>query len=232
MRIGEGVYDTGQVRHCIMFAEKYGEEHSASDGSTEGILGRDYMFEERAIASPLALADILEYYGKDAVLMGYPGMEGGKVIHCNLGAVSISKSSGRKEGAWAFIRFLLGREYQLAMEGTGVPLLREAYEAEVAYYQKPVTYQVYLPEAGGIITVERNHTLPRSMSEMDAMSDEQVRLLDSLAEESTIDIWEAEPEAVSIIMEGSESYYRGDKEIEQVLEVIQSRLNVYRGERK
>ena len=64
------------------------------------------------------------------------------------------------------------------------------------------------------------------------MSDEQVRLLDSLAEESTIDIWEAEPEAVSIIMEESESYYRGDKEIEQVLEMIQSRLNVYRGERK
>ena len=65
------------------------------------------MFEERAIASPLALADILEYYVKDAVLMGYPGMEGGKVIHCNLGAVSISKSSGRKEGAWAFIQMNL-----------------------------------------------------------------------------------------------------------------------------
>ena len=231
--LGEGVYDRELVRQSILFAEQYGMDPSAaSEDRAEGKPGRDYMIQEVTLTSPLSLADIQEYYGENIVFMGYPGMQGAKVIHANFDAVSINKSSGHKDGAWAFIRFLLGREYQFTMDGTGFPLWKEAYEARIAYYRRPKTYDVYLPEAGGIITVENKHTLPRSMSEIESMSEEQIRLLDRLVEESKVNIWEAETNAVNIILEEAESYYRGDKDVEQVLDVILSRLEMYRGERE
>ena len=115
-------------------------------------------------------------------------------------ALSINKASEHKDGAWAFINFMMGRNYQFSeVPENRFPVLKEAYDAMLEKYLKPNSYDIYLPEAGGIIMVENGWTLSRSMSTIDAMTQEQIERLRKLVDESGVDIWYRETGAAGII---------------------------------
>lgn len=231
--MGDGVFDLEQVREAILFAGKYGNDPAGNRIDLQGArLGEDYMTYEDTIASPLKLADLEMYYGENFVVTGYPRDWGYRAVQGNYGAPSINAGSAHKEGAWAFIRFLLGRERQYAISDTeGFPVLQEAFDRRLGKYLKPMTYDIYLPEAGGIITVENRYTLPRSMVSIESMTQEQIDRLRALAEDSGVAIWQ-DMVAADIVVEEAGAYYQGDKTIEEVMDAIRGRLEMYRNERE
>lgn len=77
-------------------------------------------------------------------------------------------------------------------------------------------------------TVENGWTLSRFMSTIDAMTQEQIERLRKLVDESGVDIWYRETGAAGIICEEAAGYYQGNKSLEQVIEVIEGRLRMYR----
>ncbi|MBD5460047.1 MAG: extracellular solute-binding protein [Lachnospiraceae bacterium] len=231
--MGDGIFDLEQVKESILFAGKYGNDPAKNlINLQEARLGEDYMTDDRTISNPLALADLEMYYGENTVVIGYPRDWGYRAVQGNNGAPSINAASTHKEGAWTFIRFLLEREQQFAIGDTeGFPVLKEAFDQRLEKYLKPMTYDIYLPEAGGIITVENTYSLPRSMSSIESMTQEQIDRLRTLVDDSGVSVWQ-HMEVSDIVVEEASAYYQGDKTIEDVMDAIRGRVEMYTSERE
>lgn len=243
-RLGKGIFDMDKVRDCILFAENYCDD--AGKYTAGGAMGKDIAAVIERIGSPLDMADIEYFYNrsmKEAVITGIPFEEGNAVcFEFNaFNPLGINAASGHKEGAWAFIQFLLEEEYQFSMvnlfDASGLfPIRRDAFEAMLKRYEEPKSYDVYADETGEIVTVTAGYTLSRcaqTMSdyELEAVTEEQTERLRKMAEQGKMPIREAF-EAEIIIGEEAGSYFEGDKTFDQTMEVIRRRLEMYEEERK
>ena len=230
--LGSHLRDYGLIRDSILFAEKYGIDGAGGMMNyVDLVLGEDALTKGVQINSPLDIADLQAFYGENLALVGNPVEEGSGIYMEVRGALSINTASDHKEGAWAFIRFLLEREKQFSVKNS-LPMSKEAYEAMMQEYLSPFSYDVYLPEAGGIVTFTRGHRLVRSNMDIDAITAGQAEELNSLVDESEVLIWTVQYEAESIIWEEAEAYYQGDRSIDQVMETIESRMEIWFGERE
>lgn len=243
-RLGKGIFDMDKVRACILFAENYCDD--AGKYTAGGVMGKDIAAVIERIGSPLDMADIEYFYNrsmKEAVITGIP-LEEGNAVCFEFNAfnpLGINAASGHKEGAWAFIQFLLEDEYQFSMvnlfDASGLfPIRRDAFEAMLRRYEEPKSYDVYADETGEIVTVTAGYTLSRcaqTMSdyELEAVTKEQTERLRKMAEQGKMPIREA-LEAEIIIGEEAGSYFEGDKTFDQTMEVIRRRLEMYVEERK
>ncbi len=236
--LSDQIYDMEKVAECILFAEKYGETEQRvqpQDGRT--IPGRDVGVVTELIRNPLDLPDILRYYGENSEVYGYPAAEGSSAFsEFTHGALSISATSGNKEGAWAFLKFLLEDEYQWAVKDA-FPVLKDAFDSMLQQYQTPDTYDVYIEETGELRTVSRGYTLNRCSQEngwqqveIERMSEEEIQDLRRLADQSESVIGRVEFYANQIILEEVQSYYQGDKPLEDVLKIIEGRLEMLQAE--
>lgn len=217
-------YET--LSQAILFAEQYGK--SLEPGET-AVLGENVLVADISLHTPLGWADVQALYGEDLVVVGYPRSDRQGVKHEG-SALSINSNSVHKEGAWAFLQFLLSRDYQENRAG-GFSVCRDIFERELMAYAEPDSYQLYLPEAGGIVTVTNTYRLPASGLDIDAMTQEQTDEVRSLVENSMIYEFTEDYGAWNIIYEETGSYFSGDKSLEEVMEVIQNRMGVYLDEK-
>lgn len=241
--LGEQIYDMEKLRECILFAEKYGyAEQDAQSWEGRAVLGQNVAAVTESIDSPVDLPDILRFYGENTVLLGYPTAEGSEVIsEFTPGGLSISASSKHKEGAWAFLKFLLGEEYQKSVENS-FPVLRKVFDEMLERYQSPDTYDVYVDEEGEFVTISRGYYLNRCGREdnggasdsarIDKVPEEDIRTLRSLVENSGAVCPRLDFPANLIVLEEVQSYYQGDKSLEDVLKVMEGRLRMRQGERQ
>lgn len=217
-------YET--LSQAILFAEQYGK--SLEPGET-AVLGENVLVADISLHTPLGWADVQALYGEDIVVAGYPRSDRQGVKHEG-SALSINSNSVHKEGAWAFLQFLLSRDYQENRAG-GFSVCEDIFKRELMAYAEPDSYQLYLPEAGGIVTVTNTYRLPASGLEIDAMTQEQTEEVRSLAENSMIYEFTADYGAWNIIYEEAGSYFSGDKSLEEVMEALQNRMGVYLDEK-
>lgn len=97
------------------------------------------------------------YSRTDGEYVGYPRDSRQGIRHSSQGW-SINANSNCKEGAWEFLKFLLSENYQRQMEG-GFSPLKEVYEEQLESYASPLTYDIYLPEAGGVVTITNSYNM-------------------------------------------------------------------------
>lgn len=222
-------YET--IKQCILFAKKYG------NGSVTGlpdrekaVVGENVLFELANLRGPLDLADYQEMYGDNLALLAYPGAEG--VYHSSIG-YSINAASEEKEGAWDFLRFLLSEEYQSSLAETdGLPVLKSLYEERLSGYLKPRTTEIVLTDTGEKATVVNPYHLPRTGQYIDVMTKEQTDTIRRMVEDSKVPAWDCDYGALNIIYEEAGAYFSGDKTIEEVMEVIRGRMEVYMAEKE
>jgi len=237
--LDDQIYDMEKIREYILFAEKYGDDEQNGQSRPDKVVpGQDAAVEREWIRSPLDVPDILRYYGENTVILGYPMEEGDEVVcEFGMGALSINALSKNKEGAWAFLKFLLEEEYQDTIEDT-FPVLRGAFEEMLEEYQSPRTYDVYLEDTGEIDTISIGYMLGRCSREnnlnnpvlIDCMSGEEAELLRKLIEKSKPIVLRLNFQASQIILEEVQSYYQGDKSAEDVLKVMEGRLKILQAE--
>ncbi len=171
---------------------------------------RDYAYAKQAV------------FGEDITLIGFPVEEdmGAGISVGN--TMSISALSKNQEGAWEFVKSFLTEEYQDSLE-YGLPLRISSLDkmAEKAT-QKPY----YLDEDGNKVEYEDTFyvngmditAVPLTKEETTVVMD-YIRSLDKLC---------AYNEAINeIIFEEAESYFSGQKSVEDVTSVIQSRVKIY-----
>lgn len=218
-------YET--LSQAILFAERYGKVLAPGE---EAVLGENVLVADVQLNIALNWADIQALYGDDIVVAGFPRNDRQGVAQSGI-AWSINRNSGHKEGAWAFLRFLLSGQYQERRAG-GFSVYRDIFEKELMKYSEPDSYQLYLPEAGGIITITNTYHLPASGLEIEAMTQDQIETVRKLAENSEVYEFSEDDGAWNIIYEEAGAYFAGDRTIEKTMEILQNRMDVYLSEKR
>lgn len=113
-------FDTPEFVSLLELCRECGKKSPVKSGVSYDRL----EFADKVMLMPLSVFDPGQYlevhacYGEDAVLYGYPAMDGQVLLVNNaVDACGIYSKSKNKEGAWEFLRTLFSEDYQRQMTG-------------------------------------------------------------------------------------------------------------------
>lgn len=163
-------------------------------------------------------------FGEDITLIGFPSAnkDGSAILPAR--QLAISSKSKNQEGAWEFLRYFLSDDYQKETSGFPIRLKYLEQKAEEAtkrpYYTEDDGTKVEYDDVVYIDGIEIKID-PMSREEVD----HYVELLKSFTQVSKSD-----ETLMEIINEEAEPYFSGQKNAQEVAQIIQSRAQVYLNE--
>jgi ABC-type glycerol-3-phosphate transport system substrate-binding protein len=213
-------------------------EFQGTTGSVPDSLGAAIDMQQNVcLAEEVALRNMYGYHyimaavGEPITFIGYPTKEGfsGHYIQTQRGSFGISAMSKHQEGAWEFLQFQLLQE---ADERDGFPVRKGALENLFTDAMTPI-YQT--DENGNQILDENGNPVERVRG---GLSDGFNSVMWYAATEQEIDnlrtmIDEAKPldagilVIMNIVQEESAAYFAGQKTLDEVVELIQNRAQLY-----
>ena len=161
------------------------------------------------------------YFEEKLSAIGMPNAEGNGIYLSPNQELMMPQACGNKEGAWAFLRFTLNDRYLtnpfIGNFSHGIPLTQSAYERGVETYWK---------RANGTLLYFINgldFSLNYDPENCKALF---LRLLDQVD-----GICRDEDEIYNSVISSANSFFNGEKSLEQVSDDITSRLKLYNAER-
>jgi ABC-type glycerol-3-phosphate transport system substrate-binding protein len=245
------------LEFAALFGEDY-EDWNDPDrvGTHEGLASGKYLLMEQSIneLSYMQLMDAM--FDGEAKFIGYPTETGSGILLMPRSSLGINAKSRHKEGAFAFINYLLSDAYQNISEDTyrwGIPVKRSGVEALIAMQTTP-------PDWGGgsNVTVTGDASSTWSSGDMGEMvgagepgeapltswgyDDLNVEIYASRNKNyidtfydliaSASGIRQYDTSVSSIITEETEPFVAGQKTAREVAEIIQNRVQVYVNENR
>lgn len=217
---GECSFTSDEFKEILSFINSFPEEYIAQETS----LAKIYS-ENKSFVCPDALYDLrriayLNYLFKDnsGVYIGYPLTDGSGNTIMNAGSVwGITFSAKNKEICFDFLEYFLREDYQKSLS-YGIPVNRNAIEELLVEYSKesdePIFEIGFEEDRQSIyyLTEEEVGIVRKLIDEADYLCNTDIRLFD-------------------IVREEAEAYYCKDKSLDEVCDVIQSRVSIYVKER-
>ncbi len=186
------------------------QEHQTTfhpDQECQKLCRQDFLLYDYAYSSPYFYNQIRTYCGEEAWDVGFPTLEGELCyILQPLMQFSVYADSPVKDGAWAFIEFILSEEEQswYSSELSAFPVQTDAFET---YLTRPW---------GPVYNTPDNVQSPENAAALREMVN-HLRLDQNRASGQ-----------ISIIMdEETEAFFAGDKTAEQCADTIQNRVQLY-----
>lgn len=176
-----------------------------------------------------------EMFGGEITCIGYPNSEGTDgVAMRGTDAYAITTRSGAKEGAWAFIESLLTREEGQFRFSSGFPTNRTKLNAMI---EEAIEVKYITDENGEFILDENGDPIAEggtsSIGYQDGWSytfrkptQEEVDLVLELME-SAKPVSSSNDQIFTIISEEAAPFFEGQKSVEEVVGIIQSRVGIY-----
>ncbi len=133
--------------------------------------------------------------------------------------MAVNSNSANKEGAWEFLRFLLGEE---AQGQSGLPVNRRAFEQWLERQRESVAdgNKIHV-----IMTQRDKTTYVETYGEEDLTEEKIAEYKKELEEAKACPIRTAP--ILDVILEESENYFNGSRSAEQVSEVVANRVQLY-----
>ena len=159
-------------------------------------------------------------FGEPVVYIGYPTEDrNGSTIYADTQYAITSKAD--KEGAWSFLRYYLTPEYQETVYN--FPLLKETWwEKSKVATQKPS----WTDENGEVHEEEHTYWMNGETIVLEPMSQEEIQYLyDFICSVSKVNFYDED--IINIIQEEIESFYSGQKGVDEVVDIIQNRVQLY-----
>ena len=161
------------------------------------------------------------WFGERISALGLPGAEGSGVYLSPNQELMIPQAAGNKEGAWAFMAFLLNDRYLVqGFTGSfawGIPITRSAYERGIAQYWSWMDGGL----GGSVNGMEYDlHYDPENCKALFLSLLDQV---DGICRDGD--------EIFDAVMNSANAYFAGDKPLDQAAEDIAKRLKIYNAER-
>ena len=166
-------------------------------------------------------------HSNDATIVGLPSVDGRGPMLSVSSSVAISAQTSEADACWAFIETLLSTDLQecYAQSGMGCPISVDAYETSAhdfidEYNASMATYANYFTEAEmamyGIDTTEISYDV----------IDNYETMIDSCSAVSTTDA-----AITAIIREEMPAYFSGQKTLDDVISVMEDRVQTFLDER-
>lgn len=222
MYSGEIIYD---------YAIDYGYGIAENDAGSYETQWR----ENRTVLYPLYLSNprdykmaLRGYLGEDMTFVGYPTADGNGGCLYFQSSLAISSKSKHADTAWEFIRAYLLKDYQ---EGStwNIPALMSVYDKQaLEATQRPF----YNDENGNPIYYDDTFYMNNTEIIMDPLTEDDLVTLKNAILSVNKSASAFPEEVITIINEESQPFYEGQKSIDDVCNIIQSRVTIFINERR
>lgn len=202
---------------CLRFAQSYGRNDI--DGEVE-TLSEISPVRLEAIISLYGYIEIRDRYGDDFAFLGWPCENRDGILGTSDYFLAIMEDSDQKDGAWLFIKEMLGNESQTAAVNCGepvnyfLPLRKSVLEDEFAFLK-------YSAEKEYPFSTERQEHITAFYSEL-------LSIIENIDDGNP----GYNPEIESILTDEATLFFAGEKTLAETSEIINDRLSIYVSEHK
>lgn len=164
------------------------------------------------------------YFGEPTTLIGFPTEEGiGAVLQAN-SQYAIGGNSKNKEGAWEFLKYYLTPEYQMSDEMSySIPVYKEAVLKKL---EKAKERPYWTNEDGTKEYYDNTFWMGEEQIIIDPLTDAEADMLYNYI--SSVNKTQYYDDKLSnIITEEAAAFFEGQKSVEEVTDIIQSRAQIY-----
>ena len=235
---GECSFDSDEFKKMLEFVNHFPDEVDwQQDGpSTPTRIQNGEVLLDTAYLGDFDEIQLYEeiFQGK-ATCIGFPTMDGKGGHALSAGnAYAIAGKSSHKDGAWAFIESILTEE-ENGRYWNGFPTMKSKLDAMI----EEATKVEYLTDENGEVVKDENGEAiiaggTHGIGYEDGWSydyrkptQEEVDVVLALMEEARPVSYSGEDEVMKIINEEAEGYYSGQKSVDEVAGIIQSRVHIY-----
>lgn len=230
---GECFFDSENFKRVLELANQYPEEIDWSVSEPTLLANHEALLYSMSMSNfqVWQLAELM--FGEPATPIGYPSSNGTGVVVSGNSGVCISATSANKEACFRFIESMLTEEAQSDnMFMWGFPILQSAFdsqlaEAMVAEYMLDENGEPMLDENGDPIEISHYGYGWNDVSfDLYSVSEE-----DAAAIRETINriscAADYDEEIMNIIEEESGAYFAGQKSVDEVVKIIQGKVQLY-----
>lgn len=243
---GECSFDTPEFKSLLEFANRFPDEFQYEDGQASTptrIQNGEILLERAYIYDFNEMQLYIEMFGGDVTCIGYPTTDGGSGTGLTASqAYAITAKSGLKEGAWEFIESFLTPEEESKENnrgrfgGWGFPNNKKQLQAMA---EEAVKVEYVTDENGEIMKDENGDPIVQNAGMGIGYEDgwsydyriptqEEVDIiLDLIDRARPLSSSGGNDEIFNIISEESAAYFQGQKSVDEVTGIIQSRINIY-----
>lgn len=165
------------------------------------------------------------YMGEDVSFIGFPTEDKDGSVLSAYDSYVISSKSKNVEGAWEFLRYFLTAEYQndTANRNYGLPVLKEAFYNEA----QEATQRPYWTDENGVKQEYDDYFYINDEEiKLDPMSQEQLdEILTFITSVNKCTYYNQD--VTNIITEEAAAFFSGQKTAEEVVKIVQSRVQIY-----
>lgn len=226
--------DFDTLRSCIEFDKNHAKRliHDEPIKPGENVMVTDVL-----LSNPLDWADYEALYGDCLTPVGFVDERNTGVFHDGFGW-SINAASKQKEGAWAFLKFLLSEEYQRALDTSRFSPLKCLLEEQFDYYSTPLDGGYYDNKLQEMVYYQ-GHVLPAASQEhmrqngywkdiyIECLTPEQIQLVRDLIDRSRPISASIDTTLNNIILEEAGAYFKDSRSLDDVMQNIENRVTLY-----
>ena len=167
------------------------------------------------------------FFGEDVTMIGFPSEnKKGSAIGANI-KLSMSSKSKNKDGVWQFLRYFLTEEYQ-EKDNYGWPLSLKQAELMAQKAQKKPTYE---DENGNQVEYDETYNINGVDIVIEPMTQEEVEEVLGFMQ-SVDQLYTNNQALIDIISEEAAPYFAGQKNVKEVVDIIQNRVQIYVSENR
>jgi len=215
-----------------MFPNEYDWENNDESNWVEQLQNNEILLADAGIYDLQEIQVYEAQFGEPVTFVGYPTTDdsAGCMMYAQTRYAMISKSDN-KEGAWAFIENYLtdnGDRYSW-----GIPSKKQQFEDMIT---EATTPQYLLDEKGEPILDENGEPITTSggssvsidgwMYEYHMPTKEDAQILRDLVAAAK-PVSNINEEVINILLEEADAYFTGAKTVDEVSDIIQSRVQIY-----
>lgn len=212
---GECYFNTPEFKEILEYVQAQPEEFEFEEGAE--IIA--YLRTDKAILHDLTMSQSVDYqffkemFGGDVTCLGFGNgdMESLELTLCG-SALAITESCQNKDVAWQFVEFYVTGAGQNTGTGWGIPSTKAGFETFLTDAGERQDITQY---TSGDVTLEIGNATEEDIEEMRA-----------LMERANV-CYYTDNDIVNIIQEEVTPYFKGQKTAEDVMDIIQSRVELY-----
>lgn len=165
-----------------------------------------------------------ELFGGDMAIFGYPSKNSSGYYLNAWGTLAISSTSKNKDGAWAYIRTLLGEEYQEDNLYQGLSIVKKCFEEAL---EEEMDISTYIDEDGNVQKEAKGGWGSENvMVYYYGVTKETAAQIREVINNISVS-YDVDSQIYDIIETEVGAYFSGQKSIEAVAEIIQNRVRLY-----